>query len=74
MGVRQKHSFRVAVRNLERERLGMASLRLSVASFPSGDHCVRDQCSPNKRFCLFTSVREWNVLGNNIVPAFRIEI
>ena len=31
------------------ERLGMALLRFSVASFSAGAHCVRDKGSPNKR-------------------------
>ena len=70
LGLCQQISVRHAFSMLE--RLGLALLRFSVATFPAGAHCVRDKCGPNKRSCLFTGVRGWSVLGSGIISVIRV--
>ena len=69
-GLCHQLTLRHSIRKLERH--GLALLSFSVASFSAEAHYVRDKGSSNKSFCLFTSVREWNVLGIHIIPVVRV--
>ena len=66
------NNFRFATSFSSRRDLAWRVLRFSFASFPAEGHCVRDKCSPKKRFCFFTSVREGSVLGINTYPVLRV--